>query len=68
MPEVTFGEVIQFENKNSEDLSNKLEKVIKNEIDFQNKERKDFSKEKITSDMLSLYKEVLGGNNEFNKR
>ena len=59
LPEVTFGNVIQFENKNSEDLKEKLEKIIKNEIEFENKPRKDFSKETITNQMLNLYDELL---------
>ena len=59
LPEVTFGEVIEFENKNSKDLSDKLQKIIKNEIQFNKKERKDFSKETITNEMISLYNESI---------
>ncbi len=62
LPEVTFGEVIQFENKNSDDLSDKLSKVIKKEIKFEKKERKDFSKENITRQVMNLYNKLL--NNE----
>lgn len=59
LPEVTFGSVIQFENRNSDDLKKVLENIIMNEIKFENKPRKDFSKETIKSEMLKLYNEIL---------
>ena len=64
LPEVTFGSVIQFENKNSEDLKDKLEKIINGEIEFGNKERKDFSKETITTEMIELYNNLLKNTEE----
>lgn len=64
LPEVTFGDVIEFENQNSNDLGNKLEKIIKNELDFNKKERKDFSKETITEEMIDLYNEVMNNTEE----
>ena len=64
LPEVTFGSVIQFENKNSEDLKDKLEKIINGEIEFGNKERKDFSKETITTEVIDLYNELLKSTEE----
>ena len=64
LPEVTFGHVIQFENKNSNDLKEKLERIIKNEMEFISKQRKDFSKETITSQMICLYNELLKNTEE----
>lgn len=59
LPEVTFGDVLEFINQDSGDLANKLVKVIKNEIDFTKKQRKDFSKETITEKMITLYNKVI---------
>lgn len=64
LPEVTFGSVVEFENKNSEDLKEKLEKIIKGELEFNNKSRKDFSKETITSEIIDLYKNLLKNTEE----
>ena len=59
LPEVTYGEVIHFENRNSLDLANKLKGVILNTIEFEKKEKKDFSKETITNEFIKTYKEVI---------
>lgn len=59
LPEVTFGEVIQFENRNSIDLSHKLTEIITNNVKFDKKKKKDFSKETISSEFINTYKEVI---------
>lgn len=59
LPEVTFGTVVQFENQNSEDLKEKLEEIIKGNLEFNNKARKDFSKETITNEVINLYEDLL---------
>lgn len=64
LPEVTFGSVVEFENRNSEDLKNKLKGIIENKIEFTIKPRKDFSKETITSEMIDLYNEILKNKEE----
>lgn len=56
LPEVTFGETLEFENRNSEDLSNKLNKIILKQISFNKKEKKDFSSKTIRQQLLNMYK------------
>lgn len=64
LPEVTFGEVIQFENKDSNDLAHKLGGVILGTIKFQKKDKKDFSKETISNEFINTYKNVIEEYNE----
>lgn len=59
LPEVTFGNVIQFENRNSDDLAQKLEGVILNKLKFNNKKKKDFSKETISNEFIETYKQII---------
>lgn len=64
LPEVTFGEVIEFENRNSEDLADKLKGIILGKIQFNKKEKKDFSKETISNEFINTYKEFIEANSE----
>lgn len=59
LPEVTFGTVIQFENKNSLDLAKKIKGVILNKIKFDYKNKKDFSKETISNKFIDTYKQII---------
>ncbi|MBP3920871.1 MAG: glycosyltransferase family 4 protein [Bacilli bacterium] len=59
LPEVTFGETIQFENRNSEDLADKLKGIILGSCKFVKKEKKDFSKETISNEYINVYKSLI---------
>lgn len=59
LPEVTFGDVLEFENRNSAALGSILKDVIFGKANFMKKERKDFSSETIGKEMYSLYEMVL---------
>lgn len=59
LPEVTFGEVVEFENRNSADLAHKLCGIILGNVKFDKKEKKDFSSETIANEFISTYEEVL---------
>ena len=59
LPEVTYGKCVSFKNRNSEDLANKLESIIKGKDIFKEKEKKDFSTETITKEFYEMYNEVL---------
>lgn len=61
LPEVTYGEVIEFKNQDSNDLAEKLEQIIKGEIKFNKKDKKDFSKETISMQYIETYKSLLKG-------
>ena len=59
LPEVTFGQVAEFENRNSESLEKVLESIILNKIKYKTKKKKDFSKENMASQYLEAYKSLL---------
>ena len=59
LPEVAYGSVLYFENRNSNDLADKLKSVILNKAKFENKEKKDFSKETISKEYIDIYKKVI---------
>lgn len=59
LPEVTFGQVAEFENRNSESLEKVLESIILNKIKYKTKKKKDFSKENMASQYLEAYKALL---------
>lgn len=59
LPEVTFGEVVEFENRNSNDLAHKLGGIILGSIKFDKKKKKDFSKETIANEYIDTYKEII---------
>lgn len=58
LPEVTFGKVAEFENRNSDSLASVLEDVIEGKDVFVEKEKKDFSKETVSREHISAYKSV----------
>ena len=62
LPEVTYGEVIHFENRNSNDLADVLKNIILGKAKFTKKAKKDFSKETITKEFINAYKEVIKKN------
>ena len=59
LPEVTFGEVAEFENRNSDSLEEVLEKIVLNKIKYKTKKKKDFSKENMASQYYEAYKALL---------
>ena len=59
LPEVTFGETVEFKNRNSDDLSDKLNKIILNEIEFSKKQQKDFSYTTISNQLYDLYEQLI---------
>lgn len=59
LPEVTFGETLEFENRNSSSLANILRGIIIDDIDFKIKEKKDFTSETIGKEMYMLYEQIL---------
>ena len=59
LPEVTFGEVAEFENRNSDSLEEVLEKIILNKIKYKTKKKKDFSKENMAQGYYEAYKKLL---------
>ena len=59
LPEVTFGEVIEFENRNSIDLARKLGGIILGNIKFDKKKKKDFSKDAISNEYINTYKKII---------
>ncbi len=59
LPEVTFGKVAEFENRNSNCLEKVLEKIILNKIKYKDKKKKDFSKENMASGYLEVYNKLL---------
>lgn len=59
LPEVTFGEVAEFENRNSDSLEEVLEKIVLNKIKYKTKKKKDFSKENMASQYLGVYKDLI---------
>lgn len=66
LPEVTFGKVAEFENRNSNDLARVLEDVILEKDVFKDKEKKDFSKDTISREFISAYKSVIKKKNKEN--
>lgn len=59
LPEVTFGEVAEFKNRDSNSLAEVLEKVILEKDVFKYKDKKDFSKETITREFIKAYKSIM---------
>ena len=59
LPEVTFGQVAEFENRNSDSLEKVLESIILKKIRYKTKKKKDFSKENMASKYLGAYKSLL---------
>ncbi len=59
LPEVTFGQVAEFENRNSDSLEKVLESIILKKIRYKTKKKKDFSKENMASKYLEAYKSLL---------
>ena len=59
LPEVTFGQVAEFENRNSESLEKVLESIILDKIKYKTKNKKDFSRENMASKYLEAYKLLL---------
>jgi len=55
LPEVTYGECVEFENRNSEDLANKLYEIIKGKKKFIKKEKKDFSTKTVINEFYNMY-------------
>lgn len=64
LPEVTYGECIEFENRNSEDLANKLYDIIKGKKIFTKKEKKDFSTKTVIDEFYNMYIETIKNYNE----
>lgn len=64
LPEVTFGEVAEFENKNSDDLAKILVDIIHGKDVFSYKRKKDFSGDTISSQYLDLYLDLIEKNNK----
>lgn len=64
LPEVVFGEVAEFENKNSDELAKILIDVINGKNVFNKKKKKDFSGETIASEYLELYKQLIKENSK----
>ncbi len=62
LPEVTFGEVLEFENRNSKSLANILKNVILGKVEFNKKQKKDFSSQTIGKEMYAFYEELLSSN------
>ncbi len=59
LPEVTFGSVAQFKNRDSKSLYKVLDKVIKGKDVFKTKSKKDFSKDTICSEYDKVFKSLL---------
>jgi len=59
LPEVTFGEVAEFENRNPESLEKVLESIVLNKITYKAKKKKDFSKENMALGYLEVYNTLL---------
>lgn len=59
LPEVTFGNVLQFENRNSHELANAIIETIKGNNLFVNKKKKDFSKKTIGNEFIKMYKDAI---------
>lgn len=59
LPEVTFGDVREFENRNSNDLAKALKDVVSGKDIFIKKNKKDFSKETISNEFIDAYKSVM---------
>ena len=59
LPEVTFGEVAEFENRNSDSLEKVLENIILNKITYKEKKKKDFSKENMALGYIEAYNKLL---------
>lgn len=62
LPEVTFGEVAEFENRNSNDLARILKDVILEKDVFKKKKKKDFSRDTISREFISAFKSVIKKN------
>lgn len=62
LPEVTFGEVAEFKNRNSDDLARILKDVVLGKDVFKKKEKKDFSKDTISKEFISAFKSVIKKN------
>lgn len=58
LPEVTFGSVAQFKNRDSKSLYKILDKVIKGKDVFKTKSKKDFSKDTICSEYDKVFKSL----------
>ena len=66
LPEVTFGKVAEFENRNSQDLARILKDVILDKDVFKDKEKKDFTKDTISREFISAFKSVIKKKNKEN--
>lgn len=67
LPEVTYGECVEFENRNSEDLANKLCEIIKGQKIFTTKEKKDFSIKTVIMQFYNMYVETIKKFNQLKK-
>ena len=68
LPEVTFGNVAEFENRNSQDLANVLIETIRENNLFKYKNKKDFSRKTIGNEFIEMYNEAIEVNkNEIKK-
>lgn len=64
LPEVTYGEVAEFENRNPDSLAEILKNVVLGKNVFITKEKKDFSKASISKEYISTYKSVYKKKNK----
>lgn len=65
LPEVTYGKVMEFRNRDSKDLCKCINDYNKNDDkNFIIKERKDFSKDKICPMFYELYSKILNGDSD----
>ena len=60
LPEVVYGKCLFFENRNAEDLKDKLVSVLDGTAQFCNLEPKDFSRNEIVRQFVALYQRISG--------
>jgi len=58
LPEVVYGKCMFFQNKNAQDLADKIYSVISDKAIFAEIEKKDFSSEKTIGEFIKLYEEA----------
>ena len=62
LPEVVYGKCLEFENRNAENLADKLQMVIeKGDVAFQTIAEKSFEKERMVDDIIQMYCDVCNG-------
>lgn len=58
LPEVIFGQCLMYENRNAEDLANKIERALNSDDAFQEIPEKRFEKDRMVKEIMQMYESL----------